>query len=115
MTSEFSLGKIEIKRTSQYFARLRPIDLYVDGAKAAVLLNGESKIIDVRPGRHEVFAKIDWAKTPPLTVDVLIGRTSRLELGSEICGWKLMLSMLYLFLPNRMIYLKELPDMPNSL
>ena len=115
MTSEFSLGKLEIRRRSQYFARLRMIDVFVDDAPACVIANGESKILDVRPGRHKIHAKIDWCKTPPLTVDVLVGRTLTVELGSEITTWKLLFTIFYLFMPSRMIYLKELPDLPNSL
>jgi hypothetical protein len=108
--SEFDYGWIEIRRTSQYFASLRAIDIFVDGVKAGSVKNGEHKVFEVSPGQHKVFAKIDWCKTPVSTVDISAGETTALLCGSEIAGWKVLLTSIYLFMPHKMIYLKKSAD-----
>lgn len=105
--SEFNCGWIEIKRTSQYFSRLRAIDIYLDGEKAGNVSNGEAKVFELSPGQHKVYAKIDWCKTSIIAVDIAAGETKTLNLGSEIAGWRLLLASIYLFMPHKMIYLKS--------
>ncbi|CAN5691640.1 hypothetical protein BH10CYA1_BH10CYA1_04290 [soil metagenome] len=107
MISEFDCGWVEIARTHQHFGRLRAIKIFADGAQIGSINNGESKVFELKPGQHNVFAKIDWCKTAVHTLDIVAGETITLSLGSEIAGWKLMLTIIYLFMPGRMIYLKR--------
>ncbi len=111
--TEFNCGWIEIKRSSQYVNRIRAIDIFVDGAKAGSVMNGESKVFETPPGQHQVLAKIDWCKTPPLNVNILPGETTSLLCGSELAGWQLILTVLYLFIPSKWIYLKRSTDNPG--
>jgi hypothetical protein len=105
--SEFGCGWIEIIRTSQTFARLRSISIFVDETKAGSLKNGERKVLELPSGEHQVFAKIDYCKTPAHTLNIVAGETTSLLCGSEIAGWKLPIAWVYLFMPSRVIYLRN--------
>ncbi len=112
--SEFDCGWIEIKRTSQHFARLRAIDIYINGTKTGNVIDDETKLFELPPGPHQVFAKIDWCKTQVLTLNIIAGETITLLCGSEIAGWKVLLSAIYLFMPDKMIYLKQSSDISEA-
>ena len=103
--SEFDCGWIEVKRSSQYANRMRAIEIFVDDKSVGKLANGESKVFEVMPGEHRVYAKIDWCKTPEISVSVDAGETATLKTGSELVGWKIFLAIVYLFMPSKWIYL----------
>lgn len=107
--SEFNNGWVEVKRRSQYFAALRSVDIFVDDTKVGVVKNGESKAFELSPGTHSVYAKIDWCQSPANTVTVQAGETTTLYCGSEITGWKILIAGIYMFMPNKTVYLQSAP------
>ena len=106
---EFENGWISIARTSQYANMARKIDVFVDEIKVGNLGNGERKVFELEPGLHRVHAKIDWCMTPPVEVEIIAGETIDLYCGSEMKGLKILLSIAYLFSPDRWIYLRRQP------
>jgi hypothetical protein len=42
----------------------------VDGKEVGRVKQGEQLVVELAPGRHEVFAKIDWARSPTVEVDL---------------------------------------------
>jgi hypothetical protein len=69
---------IEIQRASAYTDRVRAYHVLVDNTDIGTIKNGETKTFDVAPGAHEVKLKIDWAYSPPLTIDAKPGSTVKL-------------------------------------
>ncbi|MDZ4836823.1 MAG: hypothetical protein SGJ27_23830 [Candidatus Melainabacteria bacterium] len=104
--SEFENGWIEIKRTSQHFAKIRTIKIFLDGVEVHGIKDGESKILEVAPGAHTLHAKIDWCKTPEVSIQTVAGETNTLMCGSNITGWKLIFASVLVFIPSQVVYLK---------
>ena len=112
---EISEGTVQISRTSQWANSARSIKLFIDDQSSGSIKDGEVVSIIVPEGKHKVYAKIDWSKTKPVIVDVRAGKNVILEVGSSIKGWKVHLSLLYLFLPHKWIYLKKNDKHNNAL
>src|SRR5687767_7984917 len=70
---------IELQRGSAYTDRLRAYKVLVDGREVGQIKNGQTESFTVEPGRHEVMLKIDWATSPPVTIDATPGATTRLS------------------------------------
>jgi hypothetical protein len=77
---------IRVRRTAKTYAALRKLQVLVDGTPRASLSRGNSVDIDVTPGRHEVAVKMDWARTPPLTVECREGSVTTVEAGGPGLG-----------------------------
>ena len=57
------MGKITLTRSNEYINRYREYGIYIDGIKAGVIRNGETRDFDVAPGMHTIYAKIDWCSS----------------------------------------------------
>ena len=102
--------KIIISRTSQRVNSLRYYDIYVDEQKFNIISDGEKKALDIPPGNHQIYLKIDWCKSKKLNVTLTEGQELNLKCGSEIIGIKLLFVFFYLFIPNKWVYLDYLSD-----
>jgi hypothetical protein len=63
-------GTLEISRRAGGADRLRGYRIVIDGVKHGKLRQGESREFALTRGLHEVCLVIDWARTPPLVVDM---------------------------------------------
>src|SRR5687767_12871512 len=70
---------LQLERDSTYTDRVRAYKVLVDGLEVGTIKNGSTETFTVAPGRHDVMLKIDWATSPPLTIDVSPGGTVRLS------------------------------------
>jgi hypothetical protein len=70
----------------------RSYSLVVDGSKVASIKPGETKRVSVEPGRHRIWMRLDYCRSPILEVDVDERSPARF-----ICrpGGKFGLTMLY--------------------
>jgi hypothetical protein len=50
--------------------RSRAYRVVLDGHEVGKLRRGERITLDVDPGRHEVYLKIDWARSPTIAVEL---------------------------------------------
>ena len=51
---------IRLKRDSGYADRMRAYKVILDGKEVTKIRNGQQIELDVAPGNHEVYLKIDW-------------------------------------------------------
>jgi len=58
--------------------RARRYDVMIDGQEVAKVRHGQRLELPVAPGRHEVFLKIDWCRSPIVTVDAQPGEVIQL-------------------------------------
>lgn len=106
-----SKGKIVVKRASEYANMVRSIGIYIDNVKFDSLNNGETKVFELDPGIHEIYAKIDWCKTKPLIIDIRENDTAALELGSNATGWRMLLTFYYITLnTSEYLYLRNVGE-----
>ncbi|HEX4059653.1 MAG TPA: hypothetical protein VHY58_01415 [Streptosporangiaceae bacterium] len=59
--------------------RLRRYQVVIDGEQVAAIKHGERVDLPVTPGKHTVFMKISWARSPQLELDVAPGQVVTLE------------------------------------
>jgi hypothetical protein len=54
-----------------------------DGAKAGVIKNGETVLIQLPKGMHEILVKLDWTKSNPVTVNIEPSQTIKLSINYQ--------------------------------
>lgn len=101
-------GKVTIARASAYVDRARAYKIMIDGHEVGRIKNDTSQTLSVPAGSHELFLKVDWATSPPLTVDVSPGQEVRYVCRPTANAF---LAVLYSFF-NRKNYLTLEPEGP---
>lgn len=67
------------RRAGGYIDRGRKYKVLVDGEPRGKVGAGEDVVIEVAAGSHEVQLKIDWARSPVVSVEVAEGQDVRLS------------------------------------
>jgi hypothetical protein len=72
--------QIEVTRsTKKWPDGLRAYNVVIDGEVAEAVRQGQTIKTPVQPGRHEVWIRIDWCRSPAVVLDLGPGETARLE------------------------------------
>ncbi len=101
------MGTLKVRRVHQPINMLRDFKIVVDSNPVGGVANGEVAEFPLAPGSHEVTAKIDWCRSPPVTVSVEAGRTVELEVGCNASPWgSLGLLLSTFFNPSGYLYLR---------
>ncbi|MGR7813858.1 hypothetical protein [Lacinutrix undariae] len=99
---------IEINRRQQYANKARAIGIYINDKKVDTIKDGKTKKIEVDSDENEVYVKIDWCKTKLVKINTKENELTKLELGSNISGWKSLLAIYYItFKTSEYLYLKS--------
>ncbi len=101
------MSRIIIVRTFQKANSMRDYEIYLNGTQVASLSNGDNEIIEVEPGKHRIYSKIDWSKTKEIKVDIDADQTISLLCGSRLSGWKAYLALFYMFSKDKFIFLEH--------
>ncbi|HEY3926038.1 MAG TPA: hypothetical protein VGL75_15855 [Acidothermaceae bacterium] len=83
------LGLLVIERAGgTYQNRLRRYIVYVDGRRVGTLGpgTGQQLNVEVEPGQHVVYVRIDWLRSKPLEIGVVQGRELRLTIDMPRSG-----------------------------
>jgi hypothetical protein len=68
-------AELEIVRERGGWAdRARSYRVLVDGEEAARIRRGQTKVVAIQPGSHEIQLTIDWARSPSIEVHVGAGQ-----------------------------------------
>jgi hypothetical protein len=90
---------IRIHRVNEYTNKLRSYQLYIDGKKAGQIRNGEIKEFEVMPGSHKVIARIDWASSKEIKIEVGEDEVKELQVrGFRNGNWLIPISFLIIAL-----------------
>jgi hypothetical protein len=66
------LPTVEIYRDANiWIDRARAYKIVIDNAPAGEIRRGETVVLEVPVGHHELFLKVDWARSQRLDVDLL--------------------------------------------
>jgi hypothetical protein len=99
---------VEIKRVKQYANKARAIGIYINNKKVDTIRDGETKSFELDADENEIYVKIDSCKTKPLKIENAENETIKLELGSNLSGWRLLLGIYYItFKTSEYLYLKR--------
>ena len=61
---------IQVERDKSMTDALRAYKVVVDGETAGKVRRGKRVRVDVAPGQHEVWMKIDWTKSAPIELEL---------------------------------------------
>jgi len=82
------MAKIRIERNSEWNNKARAIGIYIDGKKVGTINDGETQEYQVDNGKHEIFMKIDWCRSPKINLDITENETKILKLsGFKYGAW----------------------------
>lgn len=102
------MTSIVITRDSGLTDRARKYRVICNSIECGLIGNGETRKFDLSPGDYEVFLKIDWCRSNKLKVTLSEGESAEFEAGSSLRGFKLFLSIFYIFLlPSKYLWLTE--------
>ena len=73
---------IKIERNSEWINKARTIGIYMDGEIIGAINDGETKEFMVAYGKHEIYAKIDWCRSPKMEWIATENETTSLKLSS---------------------------------
>jgi hypothetical protein len=81
-----------LRRAAQVADMLRAYKIFVDGEEVGTIRRGKEVSLDVAPGEHSIWLRIDWAESNKL--DILSdGSRLELECGSNFAGWRTFLGV----------------------
>jgi hypothetical protein len=69
---------IHVERNKKMGDAMRAYKVVVDGETAGKVRRGKTVSVDVAPGSHEVWMKIDWTKSRPIEVELQAGEEATL-------------------------------------
>jgi hypothetical protein len=75
------MAKIRIERNSEWNNKARAIGIYIDGEKVGTINDGEAQEYEVKNGEHEIYAKIDWCRSPKIALNINENETKTFKLG----------------------------------
>lgn len=77
------MGEIIINRSSEFANLFRSIEIYLEDRKIGELKNGESKQLNIAPGKYVLKAKIDWCTSNEINIDVHSDEIIRFNLSGR--------------------------------
>jgi len=98
---------IRIRRDSEFAARVRAFKVVLDGDIIGEIKNGQQLELDVPPGRHQLHLKMGCCRSNTVDFETN-GNRIEFECGSNLRGFKIVLSIIYAtLLRSRYIWLKK--------
>jgi hypothetical protein len=77
------MPSIKLKRTSRYYGSLRTLNVEIDQDKIIPLRYAEEKEIDLPSGTHTLIAKMDWARSLPLSIIIPEGQSKTVVVDTK--------------------------------
>ncbi len=74
-------GILDVNRPSTYFAKYRAYPIFVNGKKVGSVKDGAALTVQLPPGSHEVWSKIDWEKSNTARIRIEAGITTKIRVG----------------------------------
>lgn len=103
--SEQGNGFINLQRIHDSVGTGRDLKVYIDGSYSASIPYSSKKVIELEPGTHHIFVKMDWCRSRPLKIEIRSGETLDLYSGSRFANKSLLVSMFAAFLfPRNLFY-----------
>ena len=75
------MTKIRIERNSEWNNKARAFGIYIDGERVGTINDGETKEYEIGNGNHEIFAKIDWCRSPKIDLSVTENEIKTIKLS----------------------------------
>ena len=94
------MGRLIFSRSRHSSDPLWRFHVMIDGQRFASIDSGQTLVMELPPGHHEVMARIDWCRSNRLEIEVGPQGTDFLEVGSNIGMWYYLLFAVAFFLAS---------------
>jgi len=64
---------IRLARKQTYADKWRTYQVFIDDERTGSIREGQSRTFEVQPGRHHVYLRINWCRSPRVAVDCMVG------------------------------------------
>lgn len=99
---------LTISRDNVYRDKLRSYKIIIDGNYCDEIKCGEIKNINLAPGNHTIYLKIDWCRSNKIDFTVLENETVEFECGNPIDKRRILSSIIYItFLKNKYLWIRK--------
>jgi len=96
---------IKLQRIRDLVGTGRDLKVYIDGSYSVSISYSSKKVIELEPGTHHIFVKMDWCKSKPLKIEIRSGETLNLYCGSRFANKSIFVNMFAAFLfPRNLFY-----------
>ena len=89
------MGDIIFTREYEQVNNLAKFKIYIDGKEINSIENGTRKVVRLSAGKHEVFVKCMWSKSPIKQIEIRDKETIRLSCGINLKGLKQLFSWIF--------------------
>lgn len=97
-----------INRQKSNIDRVRNYKIILDDTHIDNIKEGEIKNIDIKPGKHTLYMKIDWCRSNKIDFYMSKDETVEFKCGNSISGWRNLIIMIYItFLKDRYLWLER--------
>jgi hypothetical protein len=105
--SDGGFSTLWITRSRQFRDVFSDYRVLIDGVEWATVGRGQTTWIIFPSGRHRVEAAVDWCHSNPVELDAEPGAFYRMEVGSNVTGWRLLIGLAYVTIwLDRHLYLR---------
>ena len=84
------MGKLIVTRSRQPVTSLWLYQIMIDGQQLATISHGQTALIELPAGHHEVVARSGWCRSKPLEIEVGPQGNHYAEVGSIMSWWYLL-------------------------
>lgn len=103
--SEQRKGFVNLQRIRDLVGTGRDLKVYIDGSYSVSISYSANKVLELEPGTHHIFVKMDWCKSKPLKIEIRSGETLNLYCGSRFAHKSVLVNMFAAFLfPRNLFY-----------
>ena len=98
---------LKINRAAEFRDKIRNYKIILDNTYCGDVKSGETKGLEVTPGNHTIYLKIDWCRSNKIDFYVLDNETIEFECGNSMNNWRIFISIIYItFLKNKYLWIK---------
>jgi hypothetical protein len=98
---------LTITRMSAYPDKFRAYKIILDNNVVGEIRDGQSYSLEVPPGQHNLYLKIDWCTSNSIAFES-DGTPVEFECGNDLRGLKLLVAILYVTVfANQYIWLRK--------
>ena len=99
---------LTISRDKTYRDKLRSYKIMIDGNCYDEIKCGEIKNINLDPGNHTIYLKIDWCRSNKIEFTISENETVEFECGNSMNKWRILLAILYItFFKNKYLWIRK--------
>ena len=98
---------VYLARKPQYQDKLRKYKVVLDDVQTDEIKQDQTLKIEVEPGEHTLFLKIDWASSNKLLFNAKLGEDVYLECGNNVGANPIKMFIGLTFVRNSFLYLKR--------